>query len=62
MEATQAQLSYCDTFFFFFNETQGLPIPGPSQWVKDLSGMAVSCGVDGRRGLDSKLWLWLLWL
>ena len=37
-------------------------IPGPSQWVKDLAlpyGVAMSCGVGHRWGLDpALLWLW----
>ena len=33
-------------------------IPGLTQWVKE-SGIAVSCGVGCRRGLDpALLWLW----
>ena len=32
-------------------------IPGCAQWVKG-SGVAVSCGVGHRRGLDP-VWLWL---
>ena len=27
-------------------------IPGLAQWVKDGSGVAMSCGVGHRRGLD----------
>ena len=34
-------------------------IPGPAQWAKDSFGMAVSCGVGHRHGLDPELlWLW----
>ena len=33
-------------------------VPGLAQWVKG-SGVAVSCGVGCRRGLDpTLLWLW----
>ena len=35
-------------------------IPGLAQWVKDPAGIAVSCGVGCRCGLDpALLWLWL---
>ena len=34
-------------------------VPGLAQWVKDLVGVAVSCGVAHRCGLDlALLWLW----
>ena len=34
-------------------------ILGLSQWVKDRSGMAMSCGVGHRHGSDlALLWLW----
>ena len=34
-------------------------IPGLTQWVKDLAGIAVSCGVGHIHGLDpALLWLW----
>ena len=33
-------------------------IPGPIQWVKDRSSVALSCGVGHRLGLDPEL-LWL---
>ena len=41
------------------HEVVGL-IPGVTQWVKDLAlGVAMSCGIDCRRGLDlALLWLW----
>ena len=40
------------------HEVAGL-IPGLAQWVKDLSGVAMSCGVGHRLGLDlAWLWLW----
>jgi len=39
------------------HEDEGL-IPGLAQWVKE-SGVAVSCGVGCRHGLDlALLWLW----
>ena len=39
------------------HEVAGL-VPGLAQWVKG-SGVAVSCGVGRRRGLDPMLlWLW----
>ena len=34
-------------------------IPGLALWVKDLAGVAMSCGIGRRRGLDPKLlWPW----
>ena len=34
-------------------------IPGLAQWVKDLSGFAMSCGLGHRCGSDlALLWLW----
>ena len=40
------------------NHEVGGSIPGLAQWVKD-SGVAVSCGVGHRCGLDlTLLWLW----
>ena len=34
-------------------------IPGLTQWVKDPSGIAMSCGERRRRGSDPMLlWLW----
>ena len=34
-------------------------IPGLAQWLKDPVLVAVSCGVDRRRGSDlALLWLW----
>ena len=39
------------------HEVVGLT-PGLTQWVKE-SGVAMSCGIGGRRGLDPVLpWLW----
>ena len=42
------------------HEVEG-SVPALAQWVNDLvlSGVAVSCGVGCRRGLDTALlWLW----
>ena len=34
-------------------------IPGLTQWIKDLSSIAGSCGVGHRHGSDlALLWLW----
>ena len=40
------------------HEVEG-SIPGHAQWVKDRSGVAMSCGVGHSRGSDPELlWLW----
>ena len=41
------------------NHEVAASIPGLAQWVEDLSGIAVSCGVGCRRGSDPLLlWFW----